>query len=53
MICSLCRERAILSQPYFGRHLCQNHFIEDFERRVAETMRRTAWSRMASASLWP
>lgn len=38
MICSLCREPAILSQRYFGRHLCLNHFIEDFERRVAGTM---------------
>lgn len=40
MICSLCRERAILSQPYFKRHLCQDHFIEDFERRVAETIEK-------------
>jgi uncharacterized protein (TIGR00269 family) len=40
MICSLCHERAILSQPYFGRHLCQDHFIEDFERRVAETIEK-------------
>ena len=41
MICSLCRERAILSQPYFGRHLCQNHFIEDFEQRVAGTIQES------------
>lgn len=40
MICTLCRDRAILSQPYFGRHLCLNHFIEDFERRVAETIEK-------------
>src|SRR5512140_1401840 len=40
MICSLCREGAILSQPYFGRHLCQSHFIEDFEQRVAETIEK-------------
>jgi uncharacterized protein (TIGR00269 family) len=40
MICSLCHERAILSQPYFGWHLCQDHFIEDFERRVAETIEK-------------
>ncbi len=38
MICSRCDERAILSQPYFGRHLCQSHFIEDFEQRVAGTI---------------
>lgn len=40
MICSLCHERAILSQPYFRRHLCLNHFIEDFERRVAGTVEK-------------
>ncbi|HEX7445282.1 MAG TPA: TIGR00269 family protein [Methanothrix sp.] len=38
MICSLCRECAILSQPYFERHLCLNHFIEDFEQRVVGTI---------------
>ena len=54
MICSMCSERAIVSQRYSGLHLCQNHFIEDFERRVAETIaERTTWSRTASASLWP
>ena len=42
MICSLCSERAILSQPYLGRHLCQNHFIEDFERRVAGTVEKNS-----------
>jgi uncharacterized protein (TIGR00269 family) len=40
MICSLCHERAILTQPYFGRHLCQDHFIEDFERRVTQTIEK-------------
>ena len=40
MICSFCREPAILSQRYFGRHLCQRHFLEDFERRVAGTVEK-------------
>lgn len=38
MICSLCPERAIVSQRYLGRHLCRDHFTEDFERRVRETI---------------
>ena len=40
MICSFCPDSAILSQRYFGRHLCLNHFIEDFERRVAGTIEK-------------
>ena len=40
MICSKCSERAILSQRYSGLQLCQDHFIQDFERRVAETVQR-------------
>jgi uncharacterized protein (TIGR00269 family) len=39
MICSRCSQRAILSQRYSGLHLCQDHFVEDFERRVAKTVR--------------
>ena len=30
----------IISQRYSGQHLCQDHFIQDFERRVAETVQR-------------
>jgi uncharacterized protein (TIGR00269 family) len=40
MICSKCKKRAIFSQRYTGLHLCQDHFIQDFERRVAETVQR-------------
>ena len=40
MICSLCSERAIVSQRHFGQHLCRDHFIQDFERRVAETLQK-------------
>ena len=42
MICSKCSERAIISQRYSGFHLCQGHFIEDFERRAAETIQKNA-----------
>ncbi|MFA7375744.1 MAG: ATP-binding protein, partial [Methanothrix soehngenii] len=38
MICSLCQERAIVSQRYLGRHLCQDHFIQDFEGRMVQTI---------------
>jgi uncharacterized protein (TIGR00269 family) len=40
MICSLCGERAILSQRYSELHLCREHFIQDFERRVAKTLQK-------------
>ncbi len=42
MICSLCGERAILSQRHSGQHLCRDHFIQDFERRVAETLQKSS-----------
>ncbi len=45
MFCSKCSERAVVSQRYSGLHLCQNHFLEDFERRVAETIQKNAMIR--------
>ncbi len=42
MKCSLCHERAITTQRYSDRHLCRDHFIEEFERRAEETIRETA-----------
>lgn len=42
MRCSLCPERAIVSQRYSGRHLCQDHFTGEFEARVEDTIRKTA-----------
>lgn len=45
MICSKCGKEAMLSQRYSGLHLCQDHFIEDFERRVAETVRMSGMVR--------
>jgi uncharacterized protein (TIGR00269 family) len=42
MICSKCSDRAIISERYRGLHFCQSHFIEDFERRAAETIQKNA-----------
>ncbi len=42
MKCSKCDENAIVSQRYSGRHLCGSHFIEDFDRRVEETLKKSA-----------
>jgi len=38
MICSRCSGRAILFQRQTGLHLCQDHFIESFETRVAKAL---------------
>lgn len=38
MICSICTERAVISQRQSGLLLCREHFIRDFERRVAMTI---------------
>ncbi|MDD4580425.1 MAG: ATP-binding protein, partial [Methanothrix sp.] len=38
MICSKCGKRAILTQRYTGLHLCQEHFVRDFEGRVRGTI---------------
>lgn len=42
MICSKCDGMAIITQRNSGLHLCQGHFIEDFEQRVAETIKKNA-----------
>lgn len=42
MICSKCDGMAIISQRNSGLHLCQSHFIEDFEQRVADTIKKNA-----------
>lgn len=41
MVCSLCPERAIVSQRYLGRQLCQEHFVQDFERRMVQTIEKS------------
>ncbi len=38
MKCSKCDSVAIMSQRYSGRHLCADHFTEEFEQKVLETL---------------
>ena len=38
VLCSSCSRRAVLSRRSSGLHLCREHFVQDFERRVAETV---------------
>lgn len=45
MICSRCGQEAILSQRYSGLHHCQDHFVEDFERRAKETVQKSGMVR--------
>lgn len=40
MKCIRCDENAIVSQRYSGKHLCGSHFIEDFDKRVEETLEK-------------
>jgi uncharacterized protein (TIGR00269 family) len=40
MICSKCSEPAVVTKRYSGQHLCQSHFVDDFESRVIETIRK-------------
>ncbi len=39
-LCSLCQRRAIVSQRYLGRQLCQDHFLQDFEGRMLRTIEK-------------
>ncbi|WOF15255.1 TIGR00269 family protein [Methanoplanus sp. FWC-SCC4] len=43
MKCSKCNREAILFQKYSGRHLCEEHFIADFESRAKKTIRQNKW----------
>ena len=38
MKCSKCDDTAIVSQRYSCTHLCERHFVEDFEDRVKDTV---------------
>ncbi len=40
MRCSLCDRAAIATQRASMRHLCQDHFVEDFQARVKDTLNR-------------
>lgn len=41
MQCSKCKNPAIVSQPYSGQHLCQDHFIVEFEAKAKRAIRKT------------
>lgn len=38
MKCTLCNNTAVMSQRCSGRHLCADHFTEEFEKNVAKTV---------------
>lgn len=38
MICSICKERAVFSRRSKGLFLCREHFIQDFDRRVRQSL---------------
>ena len=40
MLCDYCGKRAVYKQRYSGKTLCENHFVEDFERRALRTIRK-------------
>jgi hypothetical protein len=39
MQCDRCRKRAVIHQPYSGLHLCNEHFIADFEAKAKRAIR--------------
>jgi uncharacterized protein (TIGR00269 family) len=39
--CDKCSNRAIIFQKYSGMHLCRDHFDQDVNRKVRETLRQT------------
>ena len=39
-ICSKCKKPAITFIRYNGTHLCNNHFIEYFEKRVKKDIKK-------------
>lgn len=43
MRCSKCRRPAILYQRYSGLHLCENHFVTDFETKAKRAIRTHRW----------
>lgn len=45
VVCSFCRRRAAISQKSTGLHLCQEHFVQDFESRVASTLEKNGMIR--------
>jgi len=41
--CTKCLRPAIIYQRYSGLHLCEYHFLADFEAKAKRTMRQNQW----------
>ncbi|WP_440955320.1 TIGR00269 family protein [Methanosarcina sp. Mfa9] len=39
--CKKCNSEAIIFQKYSGMHLCKKHFVEDVERKIKLTIRKS------------
>jgi uncharacterized protein (TIGR00269 family) len=43
MRCDKCRRGAVIFQPYSGLHLCEAHFVADFEAKAKRAIRTHHW----------
>jgi uncharacterized protein (TIGR00269 family) len=43
MQCNRCRDSSIIFQQYSGLHLCQKHFVADFEAKAKRAIRTHRW----------
>ena len=43
MQCSKCRRDAVISQPYSGLYLCEQHFNRDLEAKAKRAIREHRW----------
>jgi len=45
MQCDKCGNKAVIFQPYSGRHLCREHVVADIESRIKHDIRANQWMR--------
>lgn len=45
MRCDKCRRGAVIFQRYSGLHLCEQHFVADFETKAKRAIRTHRWMR--------
>lgn len=43
MQCDACRNEAVISQQYSGRHMCRRHFVADLEAKAKRSIRAYRW----------
>jgi|WetSurMetagenome_2_1015567.scaffolds.fasta_scaffold00402_4 hypothetical protein len=43
MRCDSCKNEAVISQPYSGRHLCHRHLAADLEAKAKRSIRAHHW----------